>query len=128
MIRLRAALAMQLLVGFAGLGCLLALVGIYGVLSLSGASRRREIAIRTAIGADRPDIRTLILADGLRLIAAEVLAGLAAALVLSRVLRSSLYEVEPHDAVTLIAVATLLSAVALLPVGGRPVAPRTWTR
>jgi putative ABC transport system permease protein len=106
--------AMQLLVGFSGIGCLLTLVGIYGVLSLSVASRRREIAIRTAVGAERRDIRTLILSDGLLLIALGIGAGLAGALVLSRVLRSFLYEVEPNDPTTLIVVATVLFAVALL--------------
>jgi putative ABC transport system permease protein len=108
------AFAMQLLVGFSGVGCLLTLVGIYGVLSLSVASRRREIAIRTAIGAERRDIRTLILSDGLRLIAGGVAAGLAGALVFSRVLRSFLYELEPNDPATLIAVAMLFIGVALL--------------
>jgi putative ABC transport system permease protein len=106
--------AMHLLVGFSGIGCLLTLVGIYGVLSLSVASRRREIAIRTAIGAEQRDIQTLILSDGLRLIAVGIAAGLTGALVLARVLRSFLYEVEPHDPAILIAVATLLVAVALL--------------
>jgi len=106
--------AMQLLVGFSGVGCLLTLVGIYGVLSLSVAARRHEIAIRTAIGAERRDIRTLILSDGLRLIAGGVAAGLAGALVFSRVLRSFLYEVEPNDPATLIAVAMLFIGVALL--------------
>jgi putative ABC transport system permease protein len=106
--------AMRLLVGFAGVGCLLTLVGIYGVLSLTVASRRHEIAIRTAIGAERRDIRTLIVSDGLRLIAGGVAAGLAGALVLSRVLRSFLYEVEPNDPATLIAVAMLFIGVALL--------------
>ncbi len=106
--------AMQLLVGFSMVGCLLTLVGIYGVLSLSVASRRHEIAIRTAIGAERRDIRTLILSDGLRLIAGGVAAGLAGALVFSRVLRSFLYEVEPNDPATLIAVAMLFIGVALL--------------
>jgi putative ABC transport system permease protein len=106
--------AMQLLVGFSVVGCLLTLVGIYGVLSLSVASRRREIAIRTAIGAERRDIRTLILSDGCRLIAGGVAAGLAGALVFSRVLRSFLYEVEPNDPATLITVGMLFIAVALL--------------
>lgn len=106
--------AMQLLVGFSVVGCLLTLVGIYGVLSLSVASRRHEIAIRTAVGAERRDIRTLILSDGLRLIAGGLAAGLAGALVFSRVLRSFLYEVEPNDPATLIAVAMLFIGVALL--------------
>ena len=52
--------AMQLLVGFALVGSVLTLVGIYGVLSLSVASRRREIAIRAAVGAERRDIRNLV--------------------------------------------------------------------
>ncbi|MGC4054939.1 MAG: ABC transporter permease [Paludibaculum sp.] len=106
--------AMQLLVGFSLVGCLLTLVGIYGVLSLSVASRRHEIAIRTAIGAERRDIRTLILSDGLRLIAGGVAAGLLGAIAFSRLFRSFLYEVEPNDPATLIAVALLFIAVALL--------------
>ncbi|WP_321475435.1 ABC transporter permease [uncultured Paludibaculum sp.] len=106
--------AMQLLIGFAAVGCLLTLVGIYGVLSLSVASRRHEIAIRTAVGATRPDIRNLIFFDGFRLIAGGVAAGLVGALVLSRALRSFLYEVEPNDPATLFAVAVLFIGVALL--------------
>jgi putative ABC transport system permease protein len=106
--------AMQLLVGFSVVGGLLTLVGIYGVLSLSVAARRHEIAIRTAVGAARRDIRNLIFSDGFRLIAGGVAAGLAGALVLSRVLRSFLYEVEPNDPATLIAVALLFVGVALL--------------
>ena len=87
--------AMQLLVGFSLVGSVLTLVGIYGVLSLSVASRRREIAIRAAVGAERRDIRNLVFAEGFRLIAGGVVAGMAAALVLSRVLRSFLFGVEP---------------------------------
>jgi putative ABC transport system permease protein len=106
--------AMQLLVGFAVVGSVLTLVGIYGVLSLSVAARRREIAIRAAVGAGRSDIRNLVFAEGLRLIAGGVVAGMAAAFVLSRVLRSFLYEVDPADPVTLIAVGVLFAGVALL--------------
>jgi putative ABC transport system permease protein len=108
------AFAMQLLAGFALVGSVLTLVGIYGVLSLSVASRRRELAIRSAIGAQQHDIRNLIFAEGFRLIAGGVIAGLAAALVLSRVLRSFLFEVEPTDPATLIGVALLFAGVALL--------------
>ena len=57
--------AMQLLAGFAMVGSVLTLVGIYGVLSLSVASRRRELAIRSAVGAQQRDIRNLIFARGI---------------------------------------------------------------
>jgi len=106
--------AMQLLAGFAIVGTVLTLVGIYGVLSLSVASRRREIAIRTAVGAGQVSIRNLILADGFRLIAGGVIAGIAAAVVLARVLRSFLFEVETTDPLTLLGVAVLFALVALL--------------
>lgn len=106
--------AMQLLAGFAVVGSVLTLVGIYGVLSLSVASRRRELAIRSAVGAQQRDIRNLIFGEGFRLIASGVISGVAAALVLSRVLRSFLFEVEPTDPATLIGVALLFASVALL--------------
>jgi len=106
--------AMQLLVGFSLVGSVLTLVGIYGVLSLSVASRRRELAIRTAVGAEQRDIRNLVFAEGFRLIAGGVLSGIAAAIVLSRVLRSFLFEVEPGDPATLIGVGLLFAGVALL--------------
>jgi putative ABC transport system permease protein len=105
--------AMQLLVGFALVGSVLTLVGIYGVLSLSVAARRREIAIRTAVGARQSDIRNLIFGEGFRLIAGGVVSGIVAAVVLSRVLKSFLFEVEPTDPVTLIGVGLLFAGVAL---------------
>src|SRR5580658_1568354 len=105
--------AMQLLVGFSLVGSVLTLIGIYGVLSLSVASRRREIAIRAAVGAQQRDIRSLIFAEGFRLIAGGVISGIAAALILSRVLRSFLFEVEPTDPVTLLSVGLLFAGVAL---------------
>ena len=106
--------AMQLLVGFALVGSVLTLVGIYGVLSLSVTSRRREIAIRTAVGAGQRDIRNLVFAEGSRLIAGGVISGVVAAVWLSRVLRSFLFEVEPTDPATLIGVGLLFATVALL--------------
>jgi putative ABC transport system permease protein len=106
--------AMQLLVGFSLVGGALTLVGIYGVLSLSVASRRRELAIRAAVGAERRDIRKLIFAEGFQLIAGGLISGFAAALVLSQVLKSFLFEVQPGDPTTLIAVGLLFSSVALL--------------
>ena len=106
--------AMQLLVGFSIVGSVLTLVGIYGVLSLSVAARRREIAIRTAVGARQHDIRKLIFGEGFRLIAGGIVAGVAAAILLSRVLRSFLFGVGPADPLTLIGVGLLFTAVALL--------------
>jgi len=83
--------AMQLLVGFSLVGSVLTLVGIYGVLSLSVTSRRREIAICTAVGAQQRDIRNLVFAEGFRLIAGGVISGVVAAVVLSRVLKVFLF-------------------------------------
>jgi putative ABC transport system permease protein len=106
--------AMRLLVGFSIVGSMLTLVGIYGVLSLSVASRRRELAIRTAVGARRGDIRMLILGEGARLIAGGVAAGFVAAFVLSRALRSFLFEVEPTDPVMLVTAGILFAIIGLL--------------
>jgi putative ABC transport system permease protein len=106
--------AMHLLTGFSVVGSLLTLIGIYSVISLSVASRRRELAIRSAIGAQQNDIRRLIFGEGLRLITGGVLLGIALAVVLSRVLRSFLFAVEPSDPATFILVAALFVAVGLL--------------
>ncbi|HVW87552.1 MAG TPA: FtsX-like permease family protein, partial [Bryobacteraceae bacterium] len=108
------AFAMQLLIGFSVIGSILSLVGIYGVLSLSVAARRRELAIRTAIGAGQRDIRSLVFAEGFRLIAGGVLSGILVALVLAHVLRAFLFGVEATDPATLIGVGLLFAAVALL--------------
>jgi putative ABC transport system permease protein len=106
--------AMQLLVGFAVVGSMLTLVGIYGVLALSVASRRRELGIRVAVGAQQKDIRNLIFGEGFRLIAGGIFAGVALAIVLSRVLRTFLFEVQPNDPMTLMVVGALFAGVALL--------------
>ena len=106
--------AMHLLTGFSVVGSVLTLVGIYGVLSLSVASRRRELAIRSAVGAQQKDIRKLIFGEGFRLIAGGVLVGVALAIVVSRALRSFLFEVQPSDPATLIIVGALFVGVGLL--------------
>ena len=106
--------AMQLLVGFSVVGSVLTLVGIYGVLALSVASRRREIAIRAAVGAERRHIRNLVFAEGFRLIAGGVVSGMAAALLLSQVLRSFLFGVGTADPITFVGVGLIFGAVALL--------------
>jgi putative ABC transport system permease protein len=105
--------AMNLLVGFSILGSVLTLVGLYGVLSLSVASRRRELAIRTAVGAEQRHIHRLILGEGLRLIAGGVVTGMAIALLLSRVLQGFLFGVAPTDPVTLFGVGSVFMVVAV---------------
>ncbi len=105
---------MQLLAGFSAVGSVLTLVGIYGVLSLSVASRRRELAIRAAVGAEGRDIRKLVFGEGFRLIASGIGAGLLAAVALSRVLRTFLFGVEPTDPLTLIGVGVVFAVVAML--------------
>ncbi len=106
--------AMRLLVGFSLVGSVLALVGIYGVLSLSVGSRKREIAIRMAVGAQRRDVLSLVLSEGLRLIGIGLLLGVGIALISARVLRAFLYGVEPTDPVTFAGMAALFTIVALL--------------
>ena len=106
--------AMQLLVGFSVVGSVLTLVGIYGVLSLSVVSRRRELAIRSAVGAEQKDIRNLIFGEGFRLIVGGVLAGIVLAIVLSHVLRTFLFDVQPSDPTTLVVAGALFVGVALL--------------
>lgn len=106
--------ATQLLTGFSLMGSILTLIGIYGVLSLSVATRRREIAIRAAVGAERRDIRNLIFTEGFRLIGGGVILGIASALVLSHVLRTFLFRVGPDDPATLLIACVSFAAVALL--------------
>ena len=72
------------------------------------------MAIRSAVGAQQKDIRKLIFGEGFRLIAGGVLVGAALAMVLSRVLKSFLFEVQPSDPATLIVVGALFVGVGLL--------------
>ena len=106
--------AMRLLVSFALIGSALALVGIYSVLSLSVISRRREIAIRLAVGAQRSQVLSLVLGDGLKLIASGLAIGVTIALALGQVLRAFLFGVEAADPLTFAGMAILFTSVALL--------------
>jgi predicted permease len=105
--------SMILLVVFASLALVLASVGIYGVISYAVAQRAQEIGVRMALGARPADILNLILGRGGKLAAAGVVAGIAAALGLTRLMTSLLYGVSTFDPITFVAVATLLTLVAL---------------
>jgi putative ABC transport system permease protein len=102
-----------LLAGFACIALVLAGIGIYGVIAYSVGQRRHEVGVRMALGADRSAVRSLFLRQGMALVAVGVALGILAALGLSRLLTSLLYEVSPADPVTYMAVALLLSAVAV---------------
>jgi putative ABC transport system permease protein len=105
--------AMQLLVGFAIVAVLLTLAGVYSVLSLTVVARRRELAIRAAVGADARGLVALVLRSGLALVAAGIVVGVAVSFALARVLQALLFEVGPADPLTLIAAAVTFAAVAL---------------
>ena len=108
----RPRLLAQLLGAFAGLALLVALLGVYGVLSFMVAERRREIGIRLAIGATRVGIVALVMKQGLVITAIGLIAGLAGALSLNRVFASLLFGVEPTDPGTLAAVMSVVAMVA----------------
>jgi predicted permease len=105
----------MLLVGFfAFTGLLLAVIGLYGVISFFVVQRTQEIGIRMAVGASRADILRLVMTNALRLIVPGVFLGLALALALSRLLSSLLFNVGPHDPLTFAGVTGLLILVAIL--------------
>jgi predicted permease len=98
------------LLGFVALT--LAAVGLYGVLGHAVSRRRREIGIRLAIGAEPRAIRLLVLSHGLRVVGVGLASGLAAALLVTRLLSSLLFQVSPTDPLTLAATSILLLLVA----------------
>src|SRR5262249_2979672 len=99
---------------FAAVALALASVGIYGVMAYSVAERRREIGIRVALGAQRGAVLKLVVAQGMTLALIGAGVGLGAALALTRLMRSLLYEVSPTDPFTFAGLAALLTVVALL--------------
>jgi len=105
---------MLLLGSFAGLALLLAAVGIYSVMSYSVSRRTNEIGIRVALGASRSNVLLLVVRQGLVLALIGLAIGITGALLLSRVMRSQLYGVQPTDPVTFVIVAGLLMVVVLM--------------
>jgi putative ABC transport system permease protein len=98
----------------AGLGLLLASVGVYGVISYGVSQRTREIGIRMALGAARGDVLSLVVGEGMKLLLLGVGAGAISSLLLTPVLSGLLFGVSPRDPVAFAASAVFLAAVALL--------------
>jgi putative ABC transport system permease protein len=104
----------SLLAGFAATALLLALTGIYGVMSLNVANRRNEFGIRLALGAQTANVLRMILAQGLRLAVAGVAVGLLGAFALTRLLKGLLFGISASDPLTFAVIAIVLIGVALL--------------
>jgi len=98
----------------AGVALLLGAIGIYGVISYMVSLRTREIGVRMALGAQRQQVRGMVVRQGLVLALIGVGIGLAGALALSRLISSLLYGIAPHDPLTLGAVTGALLGVAAL--------------
>ena len=99
---------------FAAIALLQAELGTFGVMSYVVAQRVHEIGVRMALGAGRAQILRLLLGHSLLLLAAGLLPGAAAALAMTRFMRSLLFEISPTDPLTFFSVAALLAAVGLL--------------
>ena len=104
----------MLLAGFAVAALLLAVIGIYGVISYAVNRRRNEIGIRMALGADAGNVSRMVLGQGMRPVVIGLVVGLAAALALGRLLGSLLFEMQASNPVVLASVALVLGSAAAL--------------
>jgi putative ABC transport system permease protein len=106
--------SMMLLTVFSLVALTLASIGIYGIMSYAVTQRTREIGLRMTLGAQRSNVLKLVIGHGMKLTVAGVLLGVAAALALTRTIKSLLFDVSPTDPFTFISIAALLLLVALL--------------
>jgi predicted permease len=104
----------QLLGIFAGLALALAAIGTYGILSYSVSERRKEIGIHMAMGASQGRVLGMILGQGMRLAIVGLVVGVAASILLTRLLQSQLFNVRPTDPATVVGVVFVIGVVALL--------------
>jgi putative ABC transport system permease protein len=106
-------LATTTLVSFAVMAMLLAAIGLYGVMSYSVSTRRREIGIRAALGADRRDLLWLVVRDGMTVTIVGLVIGLAIAMGGARWLQSAFFGVQPFDPIAFVVPPMLLATVGL---------------
>ena len=105
--------ALTLALAFGGLALFLAAIGIYGVLAYLVAQRRREIAIRMALGSTTAAVVKLVLREGLVLVAIGLAGGFVGAAAIEKAVASQIYGVRPYDPLVIGGVSLLLGAVAL---------------
>jgi putative ABC transport system permease protein len=105
---------MLLLASLAAVAVLLALAGVYGVLSYSVSRRRTEIGMRMALGASAASVLRLVVSQGMRPVVLGLVVGVAGAFALSRYMTSLLFGVTPVDAPTYVGVVALLTVAAIL--------------
>ena len=99
---------------FAGLALLLASIGLYGLLAFTTTERRREIAVRLALGAEQRSVMRMVVGQGARLVAFGLAIGLAAALGLTRLVTALLYRTSEYDLPTFVMVPAVLLVAALV--------------
>ncbi len=99
---------------FGATGLVLTLTGIYSVISYTVAQRTQEIGIRMALGAQAADVLKLLVGQGMVLAAVGIVIGIAVAAALTRLMKNLLFELSPNDPLTFVAIALLLTGVALL--------------
>jgi putative ABC transport system permease protein len=105
-------LTMMMLAVFAAAALLLAAVGIYGVIAYSVSQRTQEIGIRMALGARQADVLRMVVGQAMTLAVTGIAIGAAGGVLLTRLMRGLLFDVEPGDPLTFVAVAAVLAAVA----------------
>ena len=103
-----------LLTGFAVLAAVLALVGVYGLLSFAVSRRVRELGVRMALGAGRARVVRLVLGQSAVLVVAGLAGGVGLALAVSRLLRTLLFGVRPGDPLTIAGMAVAIAVAAFL--------------
>ncbi len=106
--------SMLLLTIFAAAAMLLAAIGLYGVMSYSVAQRTKEIGVRMALGARRPDVLVLVVKRGMALVGIGIAAGIVLSLASARLIAGLLFGITATDPLTFIAVAVLLGMVAFV--------------
>jgi putative ABC transport system permease protein len=99
---------------FGGIALMLAVIGVYGVLSYSVAQRTQEIGVRMALGASRADVLKLVIAQGIRLALIGVVVGVIGSFFVTPVIRAQLVNVSPSDPASFIGVSIFLTAVAFV--------------